>query len=187
MNTAYETDRLILKILTPDHAREVLQFQLRNKEVFSRFEPQRQDTFYTPAHQYAILKCEYKLAAKLSTVRFYVFRKENPGLIIGTVCMHNIQRMPHLNCEIGYRFDQSYWHQGYAREATAKMLEIAFAELGLHRVFARVMPVNAASIRLLEALNFFPEGVERACTEIMGKWEDHLRYALLSPEDHSSI
>lgn len=181
MNTTYETDRLILKILTPEYARAVLNFQLRNKEVFRPYEPLRQDIFFTPSHQYAILKCEYRLALKLSTVRFYVFRKEEPRKIIGTVCLHDILRMPHCCCEIGYRFDQSYWHQGYAREAVAKALEIAFVDLGLHRITARVMPKNAPSIHLLESLNFFPEGLERACTEIMGKWEDHLRYALLSP------
>ena len=48
MNTTYETDRLILKILTPDYAREVLRFQIRNKDVFAPFEPQRQDIFFTP-------------------------------------------------------------------------------------------------------------------------------------------
>lgn len=192
MNTTYETDRLILKILTPDYAREVLRFQIRNKDVFAPFEPQRQDIFFTPSHQYAILKCEYRLALKLSTVRFYVFRKENPSAIIGTVCLHDILRPPHCCSEIGYRFDQAHWHQGYAREAVAKVIEIAFVDLGLHRVTARVMPKNAPSIHLLESLNFFPEGVERACTEIAGRWEDHLRYALLSPveispETHSSI
>ena len=59
------------------------------------------------------------------------------------------------------------------------------ATLALHRVFARVMPENTPSLRLLEAIGFTCEGTEYACTQIQGKWEDHIRYALLNP--YSSI
>lgn len=181
MNTIYQTNRLILKILTPDHNRSVLAFQIRNRERFERYEPARAENFYTPAHQQAILKCEYKLATKLSTVRFYVFQKDYPNTIIGTVCLHNILRMPYCSCEIGYKFDYAYLHQGYAREAVQKALEIAFFDLGLHRVSAMVVPDNTPSIRLLNALSFTEEGLERSCTQIQGKWTDHLRFSLISP------
>lgn len=187
MNTMYLTDRLILKILPQQYTREVLNFQLRNREIFERYEPTHPDNFYTPAHQQVILKCEYNLAMKLSTVRYYVFKKEEPKNIIGTVCLHDILRMPYCYCEIGYKFDFAFQHQGYAREAVTKALEIAFSDLGLHRVYARVMPENAPSIHLLESLHFTCEGLEHSCTQIMGKWEDHLRYALISPNDYSSI
>lgn len=182
MNMTYETSRLFLKILMPTAVREVLQFQLRNKDLFERYEPTRCEDFYTFAHQQAILKCEYKLATKLSTIRFYVFHKEDPRTIIGTVCLHDVLRMPYCSCEIGYKFDFAYHHQGYAKEAVAKALEIAFFELKLHRVFARVMPENTASIHLLESLDFVMEGIEHSCTQIQGRWTDHARYALLAPQ-----
>lgn len=183
MNTSYQTERLILNILTPSSLREVLEFQMRNREQFERCEPTRAENFYTLNYQQKVLRCEQKLALSLSTVRFYVFRKEAPSRIIGTVCLHDILRMPYCCCEIGYKFDYAYLHQGYAREAVAKALEIAFYELNLHRVFARVMPENTASIHLLESLHFTPEGIERGCTQIQGVWTDHLRYALLSPRE----
>lgn len=182
MNMVYQTERLLLKILTPDYLRQVLEFQIRNKEQFERYEPTRPDNFYTLSHQQAILKCEYKLAVKLATVRFYVFRNDKPDTIIGTVCLHDIMRMPYCYCEIGYKFDHDYQHQGYAREAVAKALEIAFFELDLHRVFARVMPENTPSIQLLTSLGFVEEGLERGCTQIQGKWRDHLRFGLLNPD-----
>ena len=84
-----------------------------------------------------------------------------------------------------YKFDAAFQHQGYAREAVTKVLNIAFTDLSLHRVFARVMPENTPSLRLLEVIGFTCEGTEYACTQIQGKWEDHIRYALLNP--YSSI
>ena len=35
VHTMYTTDRLILKILTPDDTNEVLAFQCRNRELFA--------------------------------------------------------------------------------------------------------------------------------------------------------
>ena len=187
MNMSYETERLKLEILTASSTRPVLEFQLRNKELFERYEPTRPENFYTLNHQQSLLKCEQKLAMKLSTIRFYVFKKEEHSPIIGTVCLHDVLRRPYCCCEIGYKFDHAYHHQGYARESVAKVLDIAFLELGLHRVFARVMPENAPSIRLLESLGFVQEGMEHECIKIQGVWSDHLRYTLLSPYKEESF
>ena len=181
MNTVYQTDRLLLKVLTPDHLRAVLAFQTRNRDWFEPYEPAKPKNFYTYAHQHMILKCEHKLAMSLSTIRFYVFKKDVPSVIIGTVCLHDITRVPYCCCEIGYKFDHEHWHQGYAREAVAKALEIAFFELKLHRAFARVVPENTSSIHLLQSLHFVEEGLEHGCIEIQGAWTDHLRYARLAP------
>ena len=181
MNMAYQTDRLILKILTPEYVREVLAFQMRNQELFERYEPARPENFYTYAHQNFIMKTEFQLATRLTTIRFYAFLPGDLHTIIGTVCLHNVQKAPYHCCEIGYKFDAAYHHQGYAREAILKALEIAFVDLGLHKVFARVMPENTASIRLLRALQFAEEGIEHDCTLIRGRWEDHLRFSMISP------
>ena len=75
---------------------------------------------------------------------------------------------------------------GYATEAVKGAMRLAFYDLHLHRVFARVMPENKASIYLLESIGFQYEGVERGCFLIQNRWEDHLRYAYLNPSDESS-
>lgn len=191
MNFKYETPRLTLKVLTPDYLREVLDFQLRNRELFEKYEPDLPDNFYTLSHQQAILKCEHKLAVKMSTIRFYVFLNKTNGKtdrrIIGTVCLHDIVRSAYSCCEVGYKFDREWQHRGYAGEALKKAVEIAFKELELHRVFARVVPDNERSIRLLETAGFIQEGLERESILIQGKWTDHLRYAMICPSCYSSI
>ena len=175
----YETERLLLKVLTPDYAQDVCRFVSKNRTQFEKYEPFLPANYYTPEHQRTILSCELKLALQTKNIRYYVFLKENPEQIIGTVCLHNISSPSYSSCEIGYKFDSDYQHQGYAREAVAMVVSIAFAALGLHRVYARVMPENTASIKLLKSLLFEEEGLERECIKIQGKWQDHLRFALL--------
>lgn len=179
MDLTYETDRLILKVLKGDSAEAVLNFYLDNKNLFERYEPERPDNFYTVEHQKAVLICEYNLTVKLSAVRFYVFRKEQPDQIIGTICFRNITRSFYQSCEIGYKFDLRYQHQGYAFEALCMGISVMFADLGLHRIEANVMPCNKPSIRLLEAIGFGLEGTSRDLAKIRGRWEDHLRYSLI--------
>lgn len=176
----YETERLILKILTPDCASEVCDFVSNNRTQFEKYEPFLPINYYTPEHQQTILNCELKLALQAKNIRYYVFLKENPYKIIGTVCLHNIATSAYSSCELGYKFDAAYQHKGYAREAVAMAVSIAFAALGLHRMYARVMPENTASIRLLKSLLFEEEGLERECIKIQGKWQDHLRFSLLN-------
>ena len=177
----YQTERLILRILTTDSLREVLEFQTRNRELFEQYEPILPINFYTAEHQQALLKCEFDLAVKMKTIRYYVFLKTDPSRIIGTVCLHDIQYFSYSYCEIGYKFDQDFHHRGFAKEAVLQVLSIAFYGIGLHRVFARVLPENEPSIRLLRSLGFMEEGVEHECIQIRGAWRDHLRFAILNP------
>ena len=176
----YQTERLILKILTPDYANEVSRFLSKNRTIFEPYEPFTSPNYYTAQHQYTLLSCELQLALQAKTIRYYVFLKETPQTIIGTVCLHDISGSYHSCCELGYKFDSEYQHMGYAKEAVAMVISIAFDALGLHRVSARVMPKNTASIRLLKRLFFEEEGLERECLYIQGKWENHLRFSLLN-------
>ena len=177
----YETNRLILKILSPQYAKDVLAFQENDRHLFEQYELDRYPDFYTVEHQEKILQCEYKLALKLSTVRFYVFLKDTPQTLIGTVCLYDISNT-YSRCEIGYKFASNYHHHGYAYETLEKAIDIAFNDLHLHRICARVQETNTASIHLLENLGFEKEGVCRHHLKIHGIWTDHLQYSLLSIE-----
>lgn len=86
----YETSRLILKVLKSDSAPLVVDFYNRDKELFEKYEIDRIGDFYSTRYQQKVLKYEYNMAVKSSMIRYYVFLKDNPSKIIGTVCLHNI-------------------------------------------------------------------------------------------------
>ena len=130
MNLIYETDRLILKVLRPEAAKKVLCFYLDNKELFEKYEASRPDNFYTVKYQKSVLLCEYNLTVQLSAVRFYVFLKDDPDRIIGTICFRDITRSIYDSCEVGYKFDERFWHHGYATEALIEGIDIMFGDLG---------------------------------------------------------
>lgn len=176
----YETRRLILKVLGPDYSYDVLRFYERDKELFEKYEADRCQNFYTEAHQRNILQLEYGLCLKFHHIRFYVFEKEDPSTIIGTICLYDISR-PYARAELGYKFNSRYHHRGYASEAVEKLIDIAFTELNLHRLCARVVQENTPSIRLLHGLGFEQEGICRDYMCFHGVWTDHLQFSLLAP------
>ena len=186
MKFTYETDRLILRLLGEEEAPAVLQFYRKNRAVFEPYEAIHPEQFYTESYQRTLLNCELSLTLKHNLIRFYIFRRENPDEIIGTVCFRNINRSTYYSCETGYRFSPAYWHRGYAREALAFGIQLMFEEFHLHRIEATVMPENTASIRLLESLAFQQEGIAREYALIQGKWEDHIRFALIRPSGDTS-
>ena len=46
---------------------------------------------------------------------------------------------------MGYRLLRRHWRQGYAREGSLELIRHGFDDLGLQRIFAQTMAVNAAS------------------------------------------
>ena len=52
-------------------------------------------------------------------------------------------------CEIGWRFRESAWGQGYAREAATACLDLAFDRFGYHEVTAVTVSGNEASWGLM--------------------------------------
>lgn len=175
----YETDRLILRILHPDEAALVLDFYERDRELFEKYETARVPEFYTLKHQRRLLQYEYNSALKLSTVRFYVFLKEQPDQIIGTVCLHDIIKPFYHTCEIGYKFSSQFHGNGYAFEAIDRCIYTAFEELELHRITAMVCRGNERSMHLLDCLGFRMDGILRDYLILGGEWQDHALYSLL--------
>lgn len=180
MLTYYETDRLILQIISPNYAEQVLNFYENNMDIFEPYEPTRPDNFYTKSYQKALLTCEYNAVIKLQNVRFWVFKKDDPDKIIGTVSFSNIQPYIYSSCNIGYKFDKNYQHQGFALESLNKLIEVIFNDYNLHRIKAYIMPNNIPSKKLIERAGFTLEGIARKNIFIREIWEDHEQYSLIN-------
>ena len=52
--------------------------------------------------------------------------------------------------ELGYRLRRPAWNKGYATEGSRALISRGFTELGVERVFAHTMTLNAASRHVLE-------------------------------------
>lgn len=185
MSFRITTKRLILTIEDGTKSREILAFYQRNKDLFERFEPTRPDNFYTEAYQKAAVSYEYSQIIKGKTLRYYIYLKEQPDTIIGSVNFSRMEHGPFSKASIGYKLDAACHGHGYATEACQAVIPILFSNYRIHRIEARVSPDNLPSIRLLERMNFRFEGIEYESVEVNGRFTDHYRYSLLAPVNNS--
>jgi RimJ/RimL family protein N-acetyltransferase len=101
------------------------------------------------------------------------------GVLVGHI---SLTVEPHRQGEIGFIFHPDHQGRGYATEAAAAVLAIAFEAYGLHRVFGRLEARNVASARVLEKLGMRREAHLVENEWVKGEWQSELIYALLARE-----
>jgi RimJ/RimL family protein N-acetyltransferase len=106
------------------------------------------------------------------------------GRLVGDVVLF-LRSANHAGGEIGYVFHPDVAGRGYAAEAVAAVLDLAFDKsegLGLHRLVARMDARNTASARLASRLGMRREAHFRSSEMFKGEWADQVVYALLDHE-----
>jgi RimJ/RimL family protein N-acetyltransferase len=107
--------------------------------------------------------------------------RRDSGALIGDVTLLWTSR-EYRQGEIGFVFHPDHHGHGFATEAAAVLLRLAFEDLGLHRIFGRLDGRNVASVRLLERLGMRREAHLRENELVKGEWTDEMIYALLDRE-----
>ncbi len=100
---------------------------------------------------------------------------------LGNVSVWFVSRA-NLVGEVGYWVRSDVTSQGIGTEACARALQIAFEELHMHRVTARVAVGNSASERVVQKLGFLKEGTLRDEVKVGDRWMDHTVWGLLDRE-----
>lgn len=108
-------------------------------------------------------------------------RRRDSGALVGDVVLF-LHSVEHMSGELGYVLDPEVAGRGFATEACAELLRLGFAELGLHRVAARLDVRNDRSARLAERL-----GMRREAHLVEDEWSqgecsDTVLYGLLDRE-----
>lgn len=146
----------------------------RNREFLKPFDPAREEAFFTLEHQREILRAEEAARAAKEGFRFYIVPVDGPETVIGSIGLNNIVWGAFRSAFLGYKLDAAYLNRGYMTAAVGMVVQYAFAEAGLHRVEANVMPRNKPSLRVLEKNGFVNEGLSKYYLNINGVWEDHV-------------
>ena len=106
----------------------------------------------------------------------------NPQKLIGMTFLKSINL---INRETEFAIiigDVEERGKGYGQEATQKTLEFAFFNLGLNRVFLKVVEDNSAAIRLYENCGFIKEGILRESMFKNNKLKNQIIMSILKSE-----
>lgn len=80
--------------------------------------------------------------------------------------------------EIGCFFNQKYWRQGYAYESCKAVIDYAFKELDVHKIFAETID-SVKTVGLMKKLGMQMEEIQRNhAKDNEGNWRDLYLYSL---------
>ncbi|PID97274.1 MAG: GNAT family N-acetyltransferase [Actinomycetales bacterium] len=103
---------------------------------------------------------------------------ELAGELVGQVHLFGIVRGSLQSAAVGYWVSEAHAGQGIATRTLAAVTTYALGPFGLHRVEVNIRPENAASLRVVEHLQFRDEGIRERFLHIEGAWRNHRTFAL---------
>lgn len=170
------TERLVLRLLVEDDLDDVHAWMSDPAVAeYQLYEPRSREEV---AEHIAKAAPRTTLEADEDWVEFGI---ELDGRIIGCI-FFNLKNVADSTAEIGWALTAADQGKGYAQEAAAGVLDLAFGEMGLHRVFADLDPRNTASVRLCERLGMRHEAHHIEHMMFKGSWADTGVYAMLERE-----
>lgn len=143
-----ETDRLILRQLSPEDAPFIL--QLVNEPSWLRYIGNKGIKTLDAARAY-ILNGPVEMYARLGFGLYMVELKAEacPIGICGLIKRDSLE-----DVDIGFAFLPQFWGKGYAYESASAVMEYGKESFGLTRLVAITSAENYVSARLLEKLGF---------------------------------
>lgn len=102
--------------------------------------------------------------------------------LIGGIGIHIQPDVFRHSAELGYWLGEPFWGRGIASAATKAVVDYAFTNLELTRIFAGVFEWNPVSARVLEKTGFRVESRMRKAVVKDGKNIDQLMYVMLKEE-----
>jgi RimJ/RimL family protein N-acetyltransferase len=174
------TERLTLRFAGPVDARAMLAYKSQPDVV--RYVPYPPLTFDAIVERLGETGCWTRrtLDAEGDAVTIAVTETATAKLVGDVVLIWTSEI--HRVIEIGYILDPQFTGRGYATEAAAALVTIAFDHFDAHRVVATIDARNSASVRVVERLAMRCEARHLSDHWSKGEWASTLVYAITEDE-----
>jgi RimJ/RimL family protein N-acetyltransferase len=176
------TERLLLRPLGPDDVDAVHAYQsLPEVCAYVPYEPRSREEVERRLHDPDLTRGTLEEEGQ-ALILGMVLR--DTGRLVGDVLLF-WRSARDRGGELGYELHPDHWGRGYVTEAARAVLALAFDELGLHRVTARIDAENPASAAVLRRLGMRQEAVLVENEWFKGRWSTEIDFAMLDREWHA--
>ncbi|MFE0381623.1 GNAT family N-acetyltransferase [Streptomyces inhibens] len=174
------TPDVLMRPAVPEDATGLARAYTRSRDHLRRWEPERDEAFFTPAGQAQHLRSRLAEQRAGRALPWVLVRQPDQGAaeadepdIVGAITLSDIVLGPLRSAHVGYWIDVGQVRRGLASAAVTALCSAADTELGLHRLQAGTLVDNLASQRVLTKCGFVPFGVAENYLHINGAWRDH--------------
>jgi RimJ/RimL family protein N-acetyltransferase len=181
MHIILETPRLTLRQFTEDDADNL--FELNSDPEVMRYLTGGRPT---PREEIRdqIIPVHLAVYERLDRLGTWAAESTTTGEFLGWFHFRPGQDSDITNIDLGYRLRRPAWNKGFATEGSRALIDMGFTNLGVERVFAHTMTVNAGSRHVLEkcGLTLVRTIPYEGPFEIEGAEHGEVEYALTRPE-----
>lgn len=170
-----------LRLLEPGDVPVLTRLVCLNREFLADSGPLRTDDWFTAEGQGRAIATSLSAAAAGTAHPMLVLDAD--GDPVGTLNINSIIRGAFQSASLGYWVIQERNGEGIATAAVAAAKQIAFDELGLHRLQGETLVDNVASQRVLLKNGFVRYGQAPDYLKIAGRWQEHVLYQVIAPDD----
>jgi ribosomal-protein-alanine N-acetyltransferase len=150
-----------------------------NRDYLAPWSPLQDEAYYTADGQREVLARQLTAYDRGAMLPLAILDPD--GAVAGSINLNSIIRGAFQSASVGYWVSESRAGRGLASAAVADVAELAFGELGLHRIDAATLLHNTPSQRVLLRNGFRPFAVAESYIKIAGRWQDHILFQRFSP------
>jgi [ribosomal protein S5]-alanine N-acetyltransferase len=166
------------RLVTVDDVPVLAELLRANRDFLAPWEPIRGEDYFAVQGQREVIAAALERHDEGSTLPHVIL--DDSGRVVGRITLNGIVRGPFQSCSLGYWVSAADNGRGLATAAVRHIIQVAFAELGLHRIEAGTLLHNVGSQRVLERNAFVRFGIAPAYLNIAGEWQDHALYQLVN-------
>ncbi|VXB90014.1 GNAT family N-acetyltransferase [Aeromicrobium sp. 9AM] len=169
-----------IRLVTLDDVPVLADLFTRNRDFLAPWEPERGTDYFSIDGQRGVIEEALERHEQGLTYPHVIL--DDAGDIVGRINLGNVVHGPFQSCGVGYWVAERSNGRGVATAAVREIKQVAFDELGLHRIEACTLAHNVRSQRVLEKNGFVRFGLAPAYAKLAGQWQDHTLYQTLNPE-----
>jgi len=170
-------EELELRTVTPSSAQTIFQSIRRSKGHLGRWLP-----FVDETRSVSDTRRFIKNTARSNChKKDLLFQIVVNNVFAGLISLKEIDKL-NSKAEIGYWLDESMVGKGFMIRSCKALVDYAFKELELNRIFIKTAIGNEKSAAIPVNMGFYKEGVERNGEFLNGKFQDLIVFSILKNE-----
>ena len=165
----FDTERLLIEKLSRSDTSDI--FKIRSSPEIAKYLDRPLHTDIEESRNFIekILK-----GFQNSEWYYWVISEKNRNDVIGTICLWQFSE-DRSTADIGFELLPQFQGNGFMKESVDKIIEFAFTDLNLTKIFGETSPTNKRSIKLLEKCGFTLN------SELSSKQSSTLFFELINP------
>jgi len=165
------------RLVSLDDVPALTALAIANRDHLAPWQPTPRPGAFTEEGQADAVRAALGAYARDESVPHVIL--DGGGAVIGRITLNSIIRGAFQSASVGYWVSADRTGQGAATAAVARIVDLAFGEVGLHRLQGETLAHNTASRRVLEGNGFVEYGVAPDYLRIDGRWQEHVLYQLV--------